>query len=828
MCSKNRSVHTVLLWWVGFWSEWNPQQSPQQTTATILHSVRHTRTNVMITLLATTRTRLGAATQQRLRQSTRMTTFGSRRRQPGIATTTLHSVTPRMLLLLRQSHPKTTTTTTNRTTTPSSSLSSCDGFVAVSACRFLTTTGSDAPPPTLPNDNDTNNNMDPLNHSMPEALLDPKTAAQATDTNTDNLSSSLSSSAETPQTNDSSSSSSSSSSPRQPRASSRVWPIRAAPRTNHHNHNSTHSSFSPRRRPMASAPPLVQPLVHQHHHPTRMVPHHPGSLRPQSPPPQPQRPLQPRQTPAVSPSVGSSSSPFAMPLPWNNNKSNHKPVPSSWSPPPPQQGSTGGPPGATPFPNHNTNTLTAPLPWKETSTLLCPPPSACSPTAAATRTNTEDGPPKTMITVADYLTQQYEWQRRHRPTKQNGTAAASAASASLVPVPTTNWVELDNIPPLSSLEAMVQGLEEALDAIWEAEGGIWNLEAPIQSWDSQTGQPHLPTFSDWSDVQAVQEPHHEPQHEEEEFPNSSSLSSSLVFGRPTRWIQTAKLRLSLYGRPRGWLIQVRHRSVAYALLRYAQQHAIYCAWKPVTLLAHHGGGGATPPPTDTTPNNSNHTRTDSSRSGVVGSPPPTDNDNNSHDKDDYRPPTGVLVTDATVRLEDCPASITIDSLLKTFSRFDLATQAELKHRGIVPTRIIESTPNTTTTTTPEHWDGRDDDADLNDDHHQDDPTTTTTTNEETGWTPRPPRAFVPSSRDDYGCIVPWTPHVADQQTHLQGGTNPQAPPVHNPPLPPTTSTFLVHFASPAWARAAVREKQGAQLFNGRFHLRLAQYPKQIM
>ena len=463
--------------------------------------------------------------------------------------------------------------------------------------------------------------------------------------------------------------------------------------------------------------------------------------------------------------------------------------------------------------------MAAPLPWKETSTLR--PPSACSPTAAAgIRTNHEDGP-QTILTVADYLTQQYEWQRRHRPTHKNGTAAASAASL-LVPVPTTNWMELDNIPPLSSLEAMVQGLEEALDAIWEAEGGIWNLEAPIQSWDSQTGQPHLPTFSDWSDVQAVvpEAPHHQ-EEQEDELQNSSS-SSSLVFGRPTRWIQTAKLRLSLYGRPRGWLIQVRHRSVAYALLRYAQQHAIYCAWKPVTLLAHHAGNDAGAPPSSST-NSNNHTRTDSSMSGVVvSSPPPTNQDDNHNTNEDYRPPTGVLVTDATVRLEDCPASITIDSLLKTFSRFDLATQAELKHRGIVPTRILESP----TTPTPEHWDGRDDDAHLNDDDN-DDPTTTTTT-EETGWTPRPPRAFVPSSRDDYGCIVPWTPHVADQQTHLQGGTNPQAPPVHNPPLPPTTSTFLVHFASPAWARAAVREKQGAQLFNGRFHLRLAQYPKQIM
>lgn len=243
--------------------------------------------------------------------------------------------------------------------------------------------------------------------------------------------------------------------------------------------------------------------------------------------------------------------------------------------------------------------------------------------------------------------------RRRRPKSQDGAAPVTLADhlyASGQRVPGNDWVRIDNIPPLSSLDAMIRGVSDALDR--EQGRGMVDLDA---AWNPNNKDP-LPFLS---------------------VPDNS------------QWVKKALIVLSPFGRPTGWKLQLENRSVVHALLSHANETPVVCGHKNVSVR-------------ELPKYELNQT-------------------------DNY-----PQVSDATVRVENCPDSATSLTLLNLFSRYDLRT--------------------------------------------------------------------------DGPSVVQWSGQTSDGK------------------IPPPT--WLVYFADAAWARAALRERQGA-IVDGRALL-LAQYPKQML
>lgn len=147
----------------------------------------------------------------------------------------------------------------------------------------------------------------------------------------------------------------------------------------------------------------------------------------------------------------------------------------------------------------------------------------------------------------------------------------------------SNWIQVDGIPPTSSLEAMVEGVKTALEK--ESKRGIVDLDAP---WDPTDPVPSLHLL------------------------NSDS------------WIQKAHLNLSTLARPTGWFIQFENRSLVQALLNQSSSSGLFCAWKKVIV---------------------------------------------SENRDPKRP--FYNVSDATIRVENCPLKTSHISVMNLFSRYDL-------------------------------------------------------------------------------------------------------------------------------------------------------------
>ena len=105
-------------------------------------------------------------------------------------------------------------------------------------------------------------------------------------------------------------------------------------------------------------------------------------------------------------------------------------------------------------------------------------------------------------------------------------------------LPTSCCVMVDNIPPMSTLDDIVNSINRALDSLT----GIVDLDAPWKSGGQVT----------WLD----------PQNE---------------------WIRSARIRVSSHGRPNAWKIEFYNRSIANAFLTYCRTHEFLCAWKPVKV-----------------------------------------------------------------------------------------------------------------------------------------------------------------------------------------------------------------------------------------------------
>lgn len=125
---------------------------------------------------------------------------------------------------------------------------------------------------------------------------------------------------------------------------------------------------------------------------------------------------------------------------------------------------------------------------------------------------------------------------------------------SLSGLPTSGWVIIRNIPPMSSLTDIVQSINEAMDI--QAETGIVDLDAVWKG----GGQVRMLEL------------------------DSSSQD----------WVRSAHLVLSSHGRPTGWRIEFHNRSMAHAFLEYCRRNRFHCAWKPVSVEQWKQRGTAPP------------------------------------------------------------------------------------------------------------------------------------------------------------------------------------------------------------------------------------------
>ena len=175
----------------------------------------------------------------------------------------------------------------------------------------------------------------------------------------------------------------------------------------------------------------------------------------------------------------------------------------------------------------------------------------------------------------------------------------------------------------------------------------------------------------------------------EDIAARSSSPSSHQQG-PHPYIEEARLILSPYARPTGWYVRLAHRSMAQALLvRSRKGDPLKICYQRVAMREYRA------------------------EEEFKGSLP--------------------VISDATIRVENCANNVSKVAFLNFFSRFDLSMEHE--------------------------------------------------------------------------SVVQWSGETPDGRT-------------------PSSFTYLVHFSDASWARAAIRERQGA--FLSRHRVRLIQYPRQII
>jgi hypothetical protein len=174
-------------------------------------------------------------------------------------------------------------------------------------------------------------------------------------------------------------------------------------------------------------------------------------------------------------------------------------------------------------------------------------------------------------------------------------------------VPTSTWVLVENISPISSLQAMLQGIQEALDT--EEIKGIVDLD---KNWSN--GEP-LPMMN-----------------------LSATPVATAKSMNGHKWVRKAKLVLSPFGRPTGWYLQFDNRSIVYALLNHSKESTIRCTWREVRVREYKN----------------------TEKSGENDDPVSQGNWllNES-------------ISDHTLRVENCPYNVTEASMLNFFSRYDL-------------------------------------------------------------------------------------------------------------------------------------------------------------
>ena len=168
-----------------------------------------------------------------------------------------------------------------------------------------------------------------------------------------------------------------------------------------------------------------------------------------------------------------------------------------------------------------------------------PPPKASRP-APRTAVEVESPPPPRISRQPSPST----YTKIYRPKKPKKGLSPQARRPK-VPVekkpatlPTSCWVMIHNIPPMSTLDDMVNSINQVLDSLT----GIVDLDAPWKSGGQVT-----------------------------------------LLDPPNEWIRSARINLSTHGRPNAWKIKFYNRSIANAFLTYCRTHEFLCVWKPVSV-----------------------------------------------------------------------------------------------------------------------------------------------------------------------------------------------------------------------------------------------------
>jgi hypothetical protein len=182
-------------------------------------------------------------------------------------------------------------------------------------------------------------------------------------------------------------------------------------------------------------------------------------------------------------------------------------------------------------------------------------------------------------------------------------------------LPTSDWVHIEGTLPLTSLDEVVNSIENILYD--ELERGVMDLEAP------------------WNPMQDAQAPF-------------LPLKQDENTGPPLFYIQAAHVVLSPFGRPSGWHLKLANASMVHALVsRSGTKQRVHVAWKMVQVKQYH-------PTADMADTNSNM--------------------ENEHHQN-YSPFNhieGFLVDDTMVRFENCPDSLDEEHLRYLLSRYELA------------------------------------------------------------------------------------------------------------------------------------------------------------
>jgi hypothetical protein len=148
----------------------------------------------------------------------------------------------------------------------------------------------------------------------------------------------------------------------------------------------------------------------------------------------------------------------------------------------------------------------------------------------------------------NYKQQQQQQTSYHRTSKNQASRKPTTLAKQLKKagekVPTSGWIKVENISPISSLDAMLTGLQEVIHSQIDA-GGLFDIDA---DWYVDTSKDSIPRL----DVKK----------------NDASIFKKAI------------LILSPYGRPVGWRIQFRSRSIVHHVL---SQPVVRCASKRVRV-----------------------------------------------------------------------------------------------------------------------------------------------------------------------------------------------------------------------------------------------------
>ena len=285
-------------------------------------------------------------------------------------------------------------------------------------------------------------------------------------------------------------------------------------------------------------------------------------------------------------------------------------------------------------------------------------------------------------------------------------------------VPHADWVVITNTSPQTSLETVLEGVNDHLDQILLAQleesqqqqqqqqvsstktnnsGGIVDLDAPWDPDDYRSalmaegvgdeGHLHLqqmfqnlPTLDLPDMFPAIKFMEETTGDNDDEIPGMA-LEEKLSAYQPLedvyRWVDEARVMLSPRGRPAGWKIKFLNRSIIYAFLNSTQERALMCSWRVVAAQEWSPKVERDIMPPELTPKvtvSFDKVSTDEKFSALE----PIGNNRSFYDELELDPLRMNWLDDSVVRVENCSEQVSEQDLLHVFSRYDLKSPSVVR------------------------------------------------------------------------------------------------------------------------------------------------------